>query len=319
MSPWWLPLVLLQGVAEQACGPEEAACAPAAGLQGAALLQRAARKGTVPGVPPEEPRVGVLFGYDREPEPGSFGAVSLRLARRWAELQNYSLFLEPRFGRLTARSGAPVWDKIEALRSHLSRVDILFWLDLDVFVLDPSRRVQDLLRTERGGCTHAARAEHDARLAAKADELFLWAATAAQAHLDSGTYRHGPPAYKLNLCAGAFALRNHPMSFRFLEEVWAQKHWPGWPAEQGAMWRVLLGNGDMLERTCILHEDDFVYESLESPERALLAQGRGSFAIHATGFKGPTAEAKRAALARAACDKVFADVGGCPEFNETKD
>uniref|UniRef100_A0A7S4SGG4 Nucleotide-diphospho-sugar transferase domain-containing protein n=1 Tax=Alexandrium monilatum TaxID=311494 RepID=A0A7S4SGG4_9DINO len=298
----------------------------AGGSQSLGLLQKDARTGATElgevGLeesdrdlrpPGPGPHVGVLLGYDQPDrvKPGSFGAVSLRLARHWADLHNYSLFVEPNLGRLSAVPEAPVWDKIAAVRQYLPKVDVLLWMDLDVLIVDPARRVSELLRRDRQSCARTGQAEDDSVLASKGDDIFLWAATAEFAHLDSGAYEHREPDFKLNLCAGAFALRNDPRSFEFLEAVWRQRHSQNWPAEQGAMWRVLLERPEMLARTCVLPEGVFVYESLESPGRAL---GRpGPFAIHATGFKGLGADKRRNEISRAVCNAVFSAKGGCPE------
>mmetsp|Transcript_3912 Transcript_3912/g.7905 ORF Transcript_3912/g.7905 Transcript_3912/m.7905 type:complete len:315 (-) Transcript_3912:117-1061(-) len=296
--------LILSGIAQEQCQH------PSVEVKTSCLVQRATRRDRLLNT---GPNIGVVVGYDNPSmiAPGSAGAISLQLTKHWASLHNYSLFVEPNLGRLGSGPKMPVWDKIAAVRHYLTKVDALFWLDLDVFIVDPSRRAAELLRRDRSSCTRTGQPEDDAVLAQDTNDIFLWAATAEFAHFDSGTDEHTEPTYRLGLCAGAFALWNHPRSFKFMDDVWNRKHSQGWPAEQGAMWDVLLNDPDLLSKTCVLAEDTFVYESLESPERAL--QKSGPFAIHATGFKGALAEQKRNAISRAACDHVFSAMGGCPE------
>eukprot|EP00409_Alexandrium_fundyense_P007736 CAMPEP_0195042708 /NCGR_PEP_ID=MMETSP0347-20130606/3047_1 /TAXON_ID=2932 /ORGANISM="Alexandrium fundyense, Strain CCMP1719" /LENGTH=159 /DNA_ID=CAMNT_0040069979 /DNA_START=100 /DNA_END=576 /DNA_ORIENTATION=- len=158
----------------------------------------------------------------------------------------------------------PVWDKIAAVRHYLTKVDALFWLDLDVFIVDPSRRAAELFRRDRSSCTRTGQPEDDAVL--------------AQEPLPCGII-HGASSSWMTCGIGS----THRV---------------------GLLSKELCGMYSSMIRTCsqrhVCLQRTRVYESLESPERAL--QKSGPFAIHATGFKGALAEQKRNAISRAACD-----------------
>lgn len=272
--------------------------------------------------------VGILQAYD-DPAwvaPGAYGNTSVRLAQHWASLHNYSYFLEKDLAGLSHLP--PIWNKIAAVQKYLPKVDILFWMDLDIFILDASRPATMLLKQDRD-CASTGQPHLDARLARIEDEVFFWSGEGTQRQ-----HPERPGLFRVNNNFGLFALQNTPRSFELLDEIWkrgpdpdaprprlapGKSDYSQWPAEQGAMWDSLLERDELLQRSCILPHTVLSPITLERPQTALApfhrqpgtpeaGAGAGPFALHATGWPCPGCRSKqqrRLELAWAACSHVL--------------
>lgn len=201
-------------------------------------------------------QVGVLFTYDEDAAvaPGTMGNLSIQIARRWANRHGYTLFTEK---GVTDR--APQWLKIRAIQKYLPQVELLIFMDLDVFIMDVTRNAKDLFPLHRGAASCSATpVPQDADLTPEGLEegerdILFWAGEAGSDHFDSGVKKMFN--FALNLNDGLVAFRNHPRSFSFLQAVWEEGNGSlGWrfPHEMKAMHNVLLRTGSLLSRTCIL-------------------------------------------------------------------
>eukprot|EP00930_Biecheleria_cincta_P011400 TRINITY_DN114192_c0_g1_i1.p1 TRINITY_DN114192_c0_g1~~TRINITY_DN114192_c0_g1_i1.p1 ORF type:complete len:336 (-),score=38.08 TRINITY_DN114192_c0_g1_i1:337-1344(-) len=230
-------------------------------------------------------QVGVLFAYDKDSAvaPGTMGNLSIQIAWHWANRHGYKVFIEK---GVTDR--APQWLKVPAIQKYLPAVELLIFMDLDVFIIDFARTAKDLFPRHRGAASCSATpAPLNADLTAEGlkqsgQDIFVWAGEAGIDHYDSGAKRvlH----FDLNLNDGLIAFSNHPNSFAFLQAVWEEgkgKLEKVFPHEMQAMHNVLLRNESLLSKTCILASGEFSRISLESPARLLGL--RGPFAVHATG------------------------------------
>jgi hypothetical protein len=174
------------------------------------------------------------------------------------------------YGNCSSAEMSP-WNKIHLMRSYLSDVDVLVWIDLDGIIQNFNRSLQQVLPLDLKNNPTRCRPTHQLGVdvahypvfdqAGADNRPFLWLSS-------DNSHR-----YSVNVNSAVFAVRRTAAAFAFLDDVWevggrwdafvrhdpfwktkdqCRGYW-GWPWEQGGIWDVLSGkNRTYMRGTCIL-------------------------------------------------------------------
>ena len=207
---------------------------------------------------------GIVLLYT--PNIASYAYASSHLIRQYCSRHNYA-FLEhtARLTDDTARS-AP-WDKLLAVAKYLDALDVVVWMDADVFITNPAVRLDAVLFD-----SHPSSSFWFSYDAGPWDFDYY---TNTWLHQFGGVYRGWDAGLLPNTGVMAFrgekSNRTATASRRLLSDAWdvpsnlyekldpqakiKDKSDPyfGWPWEQGGIWYALNTNPEHRERAAMLH------------------------------------------------------------------
>lgn len=139
--------------------------------------------------------IATLCAYD--PSESSMPPRSIDNKLRYARRHGYKFFVDTR-SRDDSRPVA--WSKVLTMLQYLGEADWLMWMDCDTLVMNPKRRIEDLLPHAGDGFTDSA---------AEADSVHMVVSRDA-----------------LMVNTGVFLLRNCDWSRRMLKAMYRDQDWP---------------------------------------------------------------------------------------------
>lgn len=195
----------------------------------------------------QKPKFGIVMGGTRNmftESPGSelkLWMVSTCINRLYAIKHQYAFKVVTNmedasnrsYGSCPSATMSP-WNKILLMKKHLNDVEHLLWMDMDAVVVRSHVPIDDILNvsnkveTDLGqwmGTSKYSKSIHRHRTALTGSlEPFFWASQDIN------------PNYWINLNSAVFVLKNIPLAFEFLDDVWAvgddsdcfKRHDSGW-------------------------------------------------------------------------------------------